>query len=238
MVVATPLQVASSARASNLGDSVKLLRLGAELTVAFASIPGLQRIDTSEMLSSSEQRLLGRMKVAKRRREWLAGRVAAKSALGEHLWRSDHKRVLPADLVIHAVQSGPRAGQPWSASGHGISISHSAELAVSAVASRSCGIDVERIRPLPVLVEEALASPGDIPSLPLALRWACKESVLKASGMGLRFDLRWLAITSYQPSGRFEWQTSPEAPPLPTLSESFQSWAGFLGAYALALVWS
>lgn len=237
MVHALPADLTSSAPPA-LSGIVKLLRSGADLTVAVLCIPELERIDSAVLLSSSEQRALGRLHVAKRRREWLAGRVAAKSALGEHLWRSERKRVAPADLVIHSVQSGPRAGQPWTSSGHAVSISHSAALAVSGVATRSCGVDVERIRPLPVIVEEAMANPRDLACLPLALRWACKEAVLKASGVGLRFDLRRLAITSHAPNGRFEWQTAPQAPGLSVVPERFQSWAGVLGPYALALVWS
>lgn len=119
---------------------------------------------------------------AKRRQEWLGGRLAAKMAAaglrGEAAaWRSIEIRV-------------GAGGRPMVDGGPHLSISHSGPLAVALAAEKPCGLDVQqltsgllRVRSRYAAPEEEALLAGALPVHPLlsrlALLWAAKEAVRK-----------------------------------------------------------
>jgi len=145
-------------------------------------------------LSPAEREGLARCGTGKRRHEFLAGRVAAHRALA---------RLVPgprADVSAHT--RGPDSGRPFfpSVPDVALSISHSAGLAVAAVArGGALGVDLERTLEVgPAFLEEAFA-PGEPEGYaavcagrvePLTAAWTLKEAVLKVWGVGLRAPLQ------------------------------------------------
>ncbi|MEV0440549.1 4'-phosphopantetheinyl transferase superfamily protein [Streptomyces spectabilis] len=106
------------------------------------------------------------------------------------------------------------------------------------------GIDLERTRQVPRPLAELLttAQPDRpaVDAMPLSLRWACKEAVLKHFGFGLRVDTREVELTGWRPDGRFSWRAGPglrrHVPAVDTLR--LDSWAREVDGYCLSLVWS
>jgi 4'-phosphopantetheinyl transferase len=153
-------------------------------------------------LSSRELEELASLRVPKRRAERLAGRLAARRALGRLGIRSP-------GLSVVAVQEGDAAGAPGvlGASGHaidiGLSISHGAGSAF-AVASPDCelGFDVERVEPREAaFVEDVfepfalrafarLLGPQTSPDIVVTLAWCAKEACMKLARTGMRAPIR------------------------------------------------
>ncbi|WP_375771062.1 4'-phosphopantetheinyl transferase superfamily protein [Archangium gephyra] len=149
-------------------------------------------------LSPLEREGLARCRTDKRRREFVAGRLAAHRALA---------LLEPgARAEVTAREDGPDAGRPLFSPGQGLalSISHSAELAVAAVARGGpLGVDLEqRVEAGGAFLEEAFA-PGELEGYrsvceghldPATAAWALKEAVLKVWGVGLRAPLQKVAV--------------------------------------------
>jgi phosphopantetheinyl transferase len=160
-------------------------------------------------LASAEQNTLARLSVPKRRREWLAGRIAAKELVRRrhHLAGEDALR----RIEIVAPQHGPSKGKPSyridDAPGpYDLSISHSGDCAIAALASTSSdriGIDIEHVAARDASFEAlALSEPeralvaqlaGDDRAVAVTQRWVLKEALSKALGTGLR--LRFERVT-------------------------------------------
>jgi phosphopantetheinyl transferase len=185
-------------------------------------------------LAPAERATLARLSVPKRRREWLAGRVAAKD-----LVRRRH-RLAGEDALrrieIAASREGPSKGKPAyridGAPGRfDLSISHSGDRAVAALAStpqEHIGIDLEQIEARGESFEAlALSAPeraliarldGAARAVAVTQRWVLKEALSKALGEGLR--LRFPRITvridggdpGGAPSVRFEAERLRDAP--------------------------
>src|SRR5439155_21101698 len=84
----------------------------------------------------------------RRQRSWLAGRIAAKDAVRELLWRLGHGPLFPVEIVIASEPSGRPVARTAVAGELGISIAHKGDRAVAMAArGRAVGIDVERIEP-------------------------------------------------------------------------------------------
>lgn len=166
----------------------------------------------SAWLSKDDLAALERLAVPKKRRERLAGRLAARGALAA-MWPELALERLPA---IAVTSDGPRAGQPYvilpdpwppgrepGAAPPCISISHAGDGALAAASSLPLGVDVDVVAPrdpgflalaftdaersaLPALAMDwALTAEGA-----LALCWSAKEAVLKYLGAGLRAPLQ------------------------------------------------
>lgn len=163
-------------------------------------------MDTA-FLDSIEQTRLRAFPFAKRQREWLGGRIAAKRAAMD-LWPAN----LSGQSAYHAlrVENDPtgrpylvRQGQPnvsasselhHRASLPEISITHSGGVAAAlAVDSYPCGIDVQRITAKAITIRERFALPAEQAILKaaaslrdtgeaeaLTLLWSAKESLRKA----------------------------------------------------------
>ena len=139
------------------------------------------------LLAEGERARLDSYGVAKRRREFLLGRVAARQLLGNVL------DCAPPDVPLAVAQDG--AVEVRGEDVLCLSISHTGDEAVAAVAERAVGVDLERTQPRPERLHRFLLSEEERPLLewlPLpeadafALCWALKEAVLKALRCGLR----------------------------------------------------
>lgn len=142
---------------------------------------------------------------AKRRRDRLAGRVAAKRALRDHFkdslgWDADPRELeLANDEDGRPVLRLPR-GTPGGAPS--FSIAHSAWGGVCAVAAAGgrVGCDLESVVARPREVLAFVASPDELglagPSDPdaQARLWTGKEAVLKLLGLGLDADARMVEV--------------------------------------------
>ncbi len=141
----------------------------------------------------------------KRRRDRLAGRVAAKRALLEHFsaelgWRAD-----PRELVVSNDDAGrPVLRLPRGTPGGvpSFSIAHAAWGGVAAVAAPGgrVGCDLESVVARPREVLAFVAAPDELggvePSDPAAQTrlWTGKEAVLKLLGLGLDADARMVEV--------------------------------------------
>lgn len=149
-------------------------------------------------LSALEREELARCRTDKRRREFVAGRLAAHRALA----------LLEPGLraEVTARQDGPDAGRPLFVPERGLalSISHSAGLAVAGVSRGGpLGVDLEqRVEAGAAFLEEAFA-PGEYEGYfslcagrmdAITAAWALKEAVLKVWGVGLRAPLQKAAV--------------------------------------------
>jgi phosphopantetheinyl transferase (holo-ACP synthase) len=149
------------------------------------------------LLTPRERAVLEGFPVERRRRDWLAGRVAAKRAL-RAACRRQHETV-PSYRAIEILNDGKGAprftvdGRPELADRLDISIAHTDGAAVAAVAdmlaSGTVGVDIEITRPLsPELVRrvlqpseaERLDETATVCPTPLEL-WTAKEAAMKAA---------------------------------------------------------
>jgi 4'-phosphopantetheinyl transferase len=162
----------------------------------------LVRIDGPEAgdldaLSAAERRVLSTLRSETARRERIAGRAIVRRRLAA--WHG----CAPADVPLTIAENG----RPVSPLGPRFSIAHGGGLVAVAFARCEVGIDLEPLIPLGDELEGLVriyASEGEARAqraLPPALReraflemWVRKESVLKATGMGLRCDPRELDV--------------------------------------------
>jgi 4'-phosphopantetheinyl transferase len=131
---------------------------------------------------------------AKRRREFLAGRAAARSLLAEALGCA------PGAVPL---RTAPDGGVDVAAGDWRLSIAHSGPHAVAAADRRPVGVDLEAIKPRnPDLAGFLFARgerevPARLPygeSASLVLCWALKEAVLKARRSGFRLSPKKLRL--------------------------------------------
>lgn len=169
------------------------------------------------LLTPSERQRLGGLRFEKRRREWLAGRLCAKTLLAAELSRPD-RVVHPGAVEIDTAASGapyarlapaaPPLGDlaPGARLRACVSISHCGATALAATLLADpargwrLGCDVEAVEPRSaafvsdyLTAEERVAVPPGDPTLHVNAVWSAKESVLKALGVGLRADTRRLS---------------------------------------------
>jgi phosphopantetheinyl transferase len=172
---------------------------GHDAAAAFVSISETAQLEPT-WLGPREHERLGELRVPKRRRDWLAGRRAAKVALTRLLGTE-----LPGELdVLPAPGGAPvvhRLTRPLH--GVGVSIGHSHDLA-GALAWRGegtgPGLDLEHVEPLSegvlslafgtaelAYVHCGAGAARDVRALRL---WTAKEAILKSLEVGLRWPLR------------------------------------------------
>jgi phosphopantetheinyl transferase (holo-ACP synthase) len=149
------------------------------------------------ILTVSERAVLDTLSVERRRRDWLAGRVAAKRALRAACRRLGE--TVPAYAAIE-IRNDARGAPRFAIAGRSdlderldISIAHSNGTAVAAVvdrlASGTVGVDVEVTKPLSIDLLKRVLRPEEIARLdahsnaapsPLEM-WTAKEAAMKAA---------------------------------------------------------
>jgi 4'-phosphopantetheinyl transferase EntD len=146
-----------------------------------------------EHLNEEERKAFTALSHPKRRKEWLAGRVAAKAAVRMLLQQPPP---FPGVHIESDSQGVPKVGLRGEDNcGFHASISHSGEVCV-ALAARSSGwgIDVEAAADSAREIADAFASAGEVErlracglgegSVPLSALWSLKEACLKAAEAG------------------------------------------------------
>jgi phosphopantetheinyl transferase len=142
----------------------------------------------------------------RRRRDRIAGRLAAKRALAAHFEAEDGWTPAPDELEIGNDADGrPTLRLPAgaAAAAPSFSIAHSAEGGACAVGApgRRVGVDLEIVVPRPAEVIAFVAAPGEErgapPSNPdaQARLWTSKEAALKLLGLGLDADARGVRVS-------------------------------------------
>jgi phosphopantetheinyl transferase (holo-ACP synthase) len=174
--------------------------------------PAMQLVTAQMTLSADEMRDYMAMRVpAKKRFDWLFGRLAAKDAV-RHLWWERHgERFFPADLEVKHDQHGrPLAmhlGYAENAVMPNVSVSH-ADGIMAALASFEphVGIDLEKIEPREASfeavafdeTERGLLDQSEDRAEAVTRFWCAKEAVAKALGRGLSEGPRSVLVRSCQ----------------------------------------
>ncbi len=176
--------------------------------------------ELSDWLASSERAMVARVRSAKRRKDWLAGRLAAKRAIARYLEEVHRLSVPAAQIVIGYDEQGRPRSQLLSTNAFvedlSLSLAHCDGWGLAAVADRPrtghIGVDLQRIRPVrPALVERILTASERMQlSERFAGReiegffiyWTLKEAALKALGIGLRLPMRALDVALAAQAGR------------------------------------
>jgi phosphopantetheinyl transferase len=140
----------------------------------------------TRLLGATEQALLNKLTLQRRRIEWLAGRIVAKAALQASRLREGLAACAFRDIQILPARAN--SGPVVSPLGGHISISHSGTMAAAAHASAPIGVDIERFRHFGSTAVEHFVSEyearllGTItPDSPmLTLLWSVKEATIKS----------------------------------------------------------
>ncbi|MEB3328767.1 MAG: 4'-phosphopantetheinyl transferase superfamily protein [Candidatus Sericytochromatia bacterium] len=144
-------------------------------------------VEAEAVLTAAEAERLRELRVEKRRRDWLLGRLAAKQAaaglLGPRPLAGLQVEVTPGGAPrLHHAESG--------APGPAISISHSGGCAAALASHEPVGVDLEALQPMPAgaaryyLSEVERAWLAERPWGPHSelIAWALKEAAYKALG--------------------------------------------------------
>ncbi len=197
------------------------------------------------VLSEAERVVFERLAIVNRRRDWLAGRVAAKRALRRAVREAGG--IAPpyhAITVWNEDDGAPRFSideQPALARRWNISLAHTSGTAVVALADTrrwgNVGVDIERTRPLSAgLIRRALST-RELERLedrnghmlePLLL-WTIKEAVLKA-GRGRCDALRQIEL-AWSGSGRVTARIVGVRESAPHIATAYRT----VGPYTIAL---
>lgn len=159
------------------------------------------------LLSPAEAEVLSGLRFPKRRRDWLAGRIAAKSAVGG--WLRQRGVVLsPERIEVLPAESGaPALRLPAGCPVPSLSISHDRFGGAAAADAEGglVGIDVESIEPRSPGFLETVAHESERPGLDddaaLTELWTAKEAVAKLLGTGLTVGF-WDIRLVFEAAGR------------------------------------
>ncbi|MFC9283366.1 beta-ketoacyl synthase N-terminal-like domain-containing protein [Streptomyces collinus] len=155
------------------------------------------------------------------RRQWLLGRIAAKDAVRQWLWRHGEGPVFPAEIQV----GNDELGRPYVTGAHGralppldVSLAHRAEAGVAIVRPHTHhpgpGIDIEEVTARdPATLVTALgrdelrllrgrsADDPEAEALWFTRFWAAKEAVAKAEGVGFGGRPRDFTVLHTAPDG-------------------------------------
>jgi phosphopantetheinyl transferase len=165
-------------------------------------VPGLPCTSSRDprWLSRRERDFVAGIERRARRRDWLAGRLAAKLAISEALGTSSELSRLE---VSYAADGRPVANRDGiQTAGASLSIGHCDGVGIAAASrgGRSIGIDIERLRNWIAEVADYILAEGERARMPAAAAstvlayWTVKEAALKALGCGLRVHPRQLEV--------------------------------------------
>jgi 4'-phosphopantetheinyl transferase len=175
--------------------------------------------DGKDFLSPAELQKLSSLRFPKRRDEWLLGRWTAKSLVKS--LPACQRYSLAEIEVVNTPAGVPEVHLPLGQASPGcLSISHRSGLAFCALAPGThlnIGADLEAIEPREGTFTEDYFTPGEQAlvaghpgerHLLTTLIWSAKEAMLKALGVGLRWDTRQVEILEIEglPASPREWQ--------------------------------
>ena len=174
------------------------------------------RLLVTTVLSASERAQWAAMTgPAKRRRDWLMGRIALKEAARAWIGAGTGVLCLPADISVLATDSGKPVIDPGPLAALGIaevpevSLAHAGggAIAVAAPPSRAAGIDMEPLGAAdPATLAEGAFGPSEIATLGgadpdrLLIGWCAKEAVAKRLGQGLNGRPKSFVIAAFDGS--------------------------------------
>lgn len=190
------------------------------IQVSIAAIDALARAHIGAWLTPSERATHDAFVIPKRRRDWLAGRVAAKTLIAQRHDLTGTDRF--TRIAITPIADGPERGRPrYAVDDHAgpfdVSIAHCGDVAIAALGDHGerVGVDLEATIDAGPGFDDLAFSPterGTLATLPTSARadhrthlWTLKEALLKATGMGLRARLPDISV-ALSPSIAF---TSP-----------------------------
>lgn len=173
---------------------MKLLEISDSLMPNVAVVTDFDAGDTAMLIRGEEQAAASALKSDKRRREWIASRIAAR-----HL-AAKLAAIEPRELVIDSLARPPHAR-------HGedsffVSFSHSGGAGAAALDRSRVGVDLEQIRPIDDRLrkfflhddESHAAAAIDVEHLLIHL-WAAKEAAFKhVSSLALLKEIRFTTI--------------------------------------------
>jgi phosphopantetheine--protein transferase-like protein len=171
----------------------------------------------SDYLSDWELEYLNRLKIPKRKADFISGRLAGKEAVFNY--SRDHgleEATEPKEITIRRTETGePEVLLEGKRSGLMISITHSGNIALSLVCGRDefrgVGIDAEKIEErdgsfLRIAFSESeieqlkTGGNGNFNKEKATVFWTLKEAVLKSIGSGLNLNLKDISIRSINSS--------------------------------------
>lgn len=203
------------------------LSVGALWTMLDADARRAERC-LSLWLAPAERDLFARMEVPKRRREWLAGRVAAKEVIRRRLGLTGDDALRAIEIV--ASRDARDKGKPSYRYGgepgaFDLSITHSHDRAIAALALTTdvrIGIDVEQIETRGESFEELALSAAERAQVSglapeararaVTERWVLKEALSKALGIGLQLRLPRVTVDIEGTRARFQFDDPAESP--------------------------
>ena len=141
------------------------------------------------MFSPRELLQVKKLRFAKRRHEWMAGRVAAKAAAILHAGCGKECSALDSITLLADAHGRPEPDSSWPRGAGRPSISHSHDHAVSMVTEGACGIDLQWIEERILGLAERIINEreqqvldlvtGQPPETGLTMLWSVKEAVKK-----------------------------------------------------------
>jgi phosphopantetheine--protein transferase-like protein len=167
----------------------------------------------SDYLSEWEFEYLNRLKIPKRKADFISGRLAGKEAVLNYSRDHGLKEISgPGEISIRRTETGePEVLLEGEKSGLMVSITHSGNIALSLVCGRDefrgVGIDAEKIEERDGSFLRIAFSDTEIEQLKtggngsfnkekITVFWTLKEAVLKSIGSGLNLNLKDIFISS------------------------------------------
>lgn len=181
-----------SAHSERFGFSFGIAPIAAETSSEEAIENALQKLSPEERVAYLAKRN------EKRKREWLAGRMAAKSALARLLDVKNEQRL----VVLNGKNRAPFV---LSFPDVTVSISHSKDYAVAVAARYRIGIDLEHIEKRPPALlkyffgeqeQNALPRDGEEKEKLVSLFWTRKEAASKVVKLGGALDFKKINVVN------------------------------------------
>ena len=148
-----------------------------------------ERDNLCHFLSSQELQYLQRFRFAKRRHEWLAGRIAAKAVAMIHCDSGQRSFAPERITILSDVHGRPDPDQGWPVGLCRPTISHSHEYGVAMVSSVRCGVDLQQLEDRLIGLADRIMEIDEArvmrelfrqeQLLGLTLIWSVKEAVKK-----------------------------------------------------------